>query len=235
MRKFGVPDLGLASRHRYLNGSASSKRQDSLWLGYPDEILAFSAFADSLIKYGQAGKWVPAYPITVERAVAIVDFVSPSEEDANALLRFGWTISFEQPAVTDEIFSHRRVNQQNNEGMREIAIVATGTTHLDYKACVGHRLPRADDPRHKKEKLMNFYDVITAVGDGIGVSEVYLVSKWKPGRELRAKLADHLFNLVWRPLAGVPSEVLNQICHVHYWHGSRRRGRNFLADVWRRR
>ena len=157
-----------------------------------------------------------------------------SEEDANALLQFGWCASYESVPCLDEIWAWASNNAQNAECKRELSIIATGISRPMFCARVSSRLPRADADYATKRKPMNLYDVLAIVGDGLGLDRVCLISRWKPDRQLRTKLIDHLFKFTWRPLNGIPVKDLDKVRTFHLWHGSRRQGASFLRAIWGR-
>src|SRR5215469_12935164 len=175
-----LPHFERARRHAFIAKPLKLRpgKPGPRFTGYPDEWLMYQAFADSLMMFAHNGRWRGVAPLAYFPCAVVIDYRTSSEEDAEALLGFGWTASRENSLQTDEIYSWRGVNAENFECRRELAVVFSGISYPHFISLVCSRLPRADAPAHVKQRRMSMYDVLASVGDAaeqVGAPKLTLV------------------------------------------------------------
>lgn len=114
---------------------------EHLWHGYPDECVALTSFADSLVAQMLGHGWWVEPPITVVRKAFVIDFASDREAQAEASIQHRWNGTWEFPmGVANTVCSRTELNEQNPRIDRHLTPIATAMTCEDFHKAVGEKL-----------------------------------------------------------------------------------------------
>ena len=226
-------------RHDFLNKLVPDDGTEHLWHGYPDECLAFSSFADSLVALILYRSWGIQPPITVVRKAIIVDFVSERQAQAETSLGHGWNSAWEFPmGVSNTVHSRVETNEQNAKIGRHLSLIGTAMTNEDFFRAAGEKLldvHSCHDPMCKicpTRTRRALTDVFQILATGTKQSEVHLFAAWIPSDDLVEPLAADGITIVTHHLDEIPKRDLEANRFYHIWDGTEQQGHEFREKVW---
>lgn len=207
--------------------------------GYPDESYSLTTFADSLVALAYEGVWILQPPMVDLRNAIVVDFISETEEQAEASMLGGWNGAWELPmGAANTVYERLETNAQNAFIQRQMLFLGTAMTMGDFHRQVIEKLVDVHSCKVENCPICagrfsrGLPEAFQILADGTDQAAIHLFSKWQPSIRLREKLSADEIEIRWHDLQEISTADLEANRFYSIWDGTPDQAADFLAMFW---